>query len=77
MKEREAPRNLLLCRQYLDAVESGDIEFLQEWILHGRDVNVRLGEGWTALHYAVKRGHIEIVKCLLKTKEIDLNPTTL
>jgi len=39
----------------------------------GLDVNWRYGNGWTALHSASWRGHVEVVKLLLAHPSINVN----
>jgi len=49
-----------------EAACRGDYETCTELIAKGIDVNSRNSiNGWTSLHWAAKRGHIEIVKLLL------------
>ena len=53
-------------RQLFKACEEGDAKKALELIEKGGDINVRDGDGRTALMRASKRGHIEVVKLLLE-----------
>ncbi|ETN17601.1 hypothetical protein PPTG_21665 [Phytophthora nicotianae INRA-310] len=64
-------------RVFLDAAAGGDLDGVNAWISARRDVNVTLGEGWTALLYAVAHSRMRIVQRLLKEETIDLNATTM
>ena len=60
---------------FFASIESGDIIKVRELIAQGADVNAVNGEGWSALHLAVKANNAAIVKELLSNKRINMNPT--
>ncbi len=60
---------------FFASIESGDIIKVRELISQGTDVNAVNGEGWSALHLAVKANNAAIVKELLSNKRINMNPT--
>ena len=60
---------------FFASIESGDIIKVRELISQGADVNAVNGEGWSALHLAVKANNAAIVKELLSNKRINMNPT--
>lgn len=64
-------------RAFLNAAAGGDLDGVSAWISARKDVNVTLGEGWTALLYAVAYSRISIVQRLLKEETVDLNATTM
>ncbi len=51
--------------EFLEAVEMGRINKVQQYINSGGDLNIRGDNGITALMIACDRGHIEIVKLLI------------
>lgn len=59
---------------FFTSIESGDIIKVRELISQGADVNGVNGEGWSALHVAVKVNNEAIVKELLLNKRINMNP---
>ncbi|RLN91989.1 hypothetical protein BBJ28_00006816 [Nothophytophthora sp. Chile5] len=68
-------------RAFLDAAADGNLAAVDTW-LEGRDdgkgdVNATMGEGWTALQYAVAHARLAIVQRLLQESAIDLNATTM
>lgn len=72
------PRRALDCRAFLDAAAAGDVAVVDAWLRRrDSDVNATMGEGWTALMYAVARGHKPVVARLLLQPTLDLNTTTL
>ncbi|KAG3111529.1 hypothetical protein PI124_g13704 [Phytophthora idaei] len=64
-------------RAFLDAAADGKLDGVNAWISARRDVNATLGEGWTALLYAVAHSRMGIVQRLLEEETIDLNATTI
>ena len=48
-----------------DAAEDGNIEAVKKYLAAGADVNAKLGNGWTPLHYATYGGHKEIAELLI------------
>ncbi|POM57698.1 Hypothetical protein PHPALM_37760 [Phytophthora palmivora] len=64
-------------RAFLDAAAHGDLAGVDAWLRTGGDVNVTMGEGWTALHYAVAHSRMDIVHRLLEGNNVDLNATTI
>ncbi|KAG6619285.1 uncharacterized protein IUM83_13544 [Phytophthora cinnamomi] len=66
-------------RAFLDAAANGDTDAVDAWLSSGDrgDVNVKMGEGWTALLYAVAHSRLGIVRRLLAEETIDLNATTI
>ncbi|WP_300368818.1 ankyrin repeat domain-containing protein [Brachyspira sp.] len=59
---------------FFSSIESGDIIKVRELISQGADVNAVNGEGWSALHIAVKANNVAIVKELLSNKKINMDP---
>lgn len=66
-------------RAFLDAAANGDVDAVDAWLScdAGGDVNVKLGEGWTALLYAVAHSRLSVVRRLLAAEDINLNATTM
>ncbi|OWZ24292.1 hypothetical protein PHMEG_000710 [Phytophthora megakarya] len=64
-------------RAFLDAAAQGDVAGVDVWLQTGGDVNVTMGEGWTALLYAVANSRMAIVQRLLREENVDLNATTI
>ncbi|KAJ0394180.1 hypothetical protein ATCC90586_005617 [Pythium insidiosum] len=63
-------------REFLTAAASGDLCYIQAYILSGGDVNATLGERWTALHHAVARRQHHVVAFLVGDRLCDLNLQT-
>ena len=55
----------------LEAAIEGDLYKIDECIKHGIDKEAVDDEKWTALHYAVTNGHLEIVKYLIETCQVN------
>lgn len=53
------------------AAAKGDVNFVQDCLNAGVEVNVQEGNGWTALHAAARQGQIAVVDTLLR---YDANP---
>jgi ankyrin repeat protein len=53
------------------AIEKSKIEFATQLIEKGANVNIKDGEGNTALHLAVKKGNKEIIKLLVNSMKDD------
>jgi hypothetical protein len=66
-------------RLFLDAAADGDLDGVNAWLSCGSkgDVNVTMGEGWTALLYAVAHSRLAVVRRLLEEATLDLNATTM
>ena len=50
----------------LDASLEGDVRHVSTLVLQGVDLNQRTADGWSALIYAAKEGHLEVVQLLLR-----------
>ncbi|GFO13412.1 ankyrin [Plakobranchus ocellatus] len=50
---------------FLDACANGDCKKVSELLLNNFDVNAKTSEGWTGLHLASYKGHVDIVTILL------------
>lgn len=48
------------------AASRGDVEFINQCLKAGVDVNTQEGNGWTALHSAAFNGRINVIRGLLK-----------
>jgi len=57
----------------MKACSDGDFEAANREIAAGADVNAKDNLGATALHYAVDQGHLEIVRLLISTPNIELD----
>ena len=66
-----APENTSL----IDAARTGDIETARLLIQNGAAIDTARGDGMTALHWAAKEGHLEIVSLLLDA-EAETEPGT-
>lgn len=55
------------------AAGNGHFARVVECLGYGIDVNLKEGNGWTALHAATATGHLEIAKLLLSQKKININ----
>ncbi|CEG48911.1 Ankyrin [Plasmopara halstedii] len=64
-------------RVFLDAAAIGNLDIVDGWIANGGDVNVTVGEGWSALFYAVAHSRMNVVRKLLENDKLDLNATTI
>ncbi|KAG1711675.1 hypothetical protein DVH05_008921 [Phytophthora capsici] len=64
-------------RAFLDAAADGDLDGVNAWLSARGDVNVMMGEKWTALLYAVAHSRMAIVRRLLSEDGVDLNATTM
>ncbi|GFO17799.1 ankyrin repeat-containing protein [Plakobranchus ocellatus] len=53
---------------FLDACANGDCNKVSEFILENFNVNAKTSEGWTGLHLASHKGHVDIVTILLNYK---------
>ncbi|GFO17800.1 ankyrin-1 [Plakobranchus ocellatus] len=53
---------------FLDACANGDCNKVSELILENFNVNAKTSEGWTGLHLASLKGHVNIVTILLNYK---------
>ncbi len=53
---------------FFAAARKGDAKALAKLLDEGVDVNAKTAYGATALHYACDRGHLDVVKLLLKHK---------
>jgi len=65
--------------QLRDAAVQGDLPTVQ-WILQqpgGVNLNAGHHDGWTALHFAVFRGHLAIVQAILQADGVNVNATTV
>jgi len=56
----------MLAQQLFEAVCRGDLMEAQACLKAGADMNELDEEGWTALHYAVASGHVEICEALIE-----------
>lgn len=64
-------------RLFLDAAAQGDLVAVKAWLAADGDVNMTMGEGWTALLYAVANSRVNIVRRLVQERAVDLNATTV
>jgi len=60
-------------KKLLDAADGGNLAGVEEALTNGADVNAKDNDGWTALHWASRLGHIETVKALLQVDGIEIN----
>ncbi|KAG7390511.1 hypothetical protein PHYPSEUDO_007737 [Phytophthora pseudosyringae] len=77
MQADDALARRLNQRAFLDAAADGDVNAVDAWLSTRGDVNVTMGEGWTALLYAVAHSRLGVVRRLLEEESIDLNATTI
>eukprot|EP00833_Pecoramyces_ruminatium_P018165 jgi/Orpsp1_1/1192197/evm.model.d7180000091302.1 len=56
-----------------NVIEKCDIATLNYFIEKGEDVNVKIQDGYTALHWACLKGNDKVVKLLLEKKDKDGN----
>ena len=54
--------------EFFAAAHRGDAKAVAEFLDKGVDVNAKTDYGATALHFAADKGHVEVVKLLLKRK---------
>jgi hypothetical protein len=59
-------------KQLIEAADKGDLERVQDALYLGAKVNAINEYGWTALHYAVKQGHTEVIRVLVENG-VDVN----
>ncbi len=55
------------------AAGNGHFARVEECLGYGIDVNLKEGNGWTALHAASAFGHLDIAKLLLRQEKVDIN----
>lgn len=53
-------------RELIKAIFLGNLQMVEQLIEQGADINAKADNGWTALHYAAKRGYVEVVKYLIE-----------
>ena len=53
-------------KDFFDAAALGDLALVKESLAKGADVNYQNGDGRSALMRSSKRGHLDVVKCLLE-----------
>ena len=61
----------------LNAGASGNLEIVRLAIQAGADITITNRFGGTALIPAADRGHVEVVKELLTTSDVDMNQLTV
>jgi len=61
-------RNIDLNEAFFKASKSGNFKKVQKLIKDGVDVNTIDKAGWTALHFASARGHIDVIKVLINNR---------
>ena len=71
-RKKPTETTLLLCK----AAKAGDINKVQSLIASGADVNAKIKDDYTPLHFAVEHGHKNIVELLIKNNA-DINSKTL
>ncbi|KAH9120251.1 hypothetical protein LEN26_011198 [Aphanomyces euteiches] len=59
------------------AAKEGDIQSVQAWLRRLENVNASLGDGWTALHYAIQYGQMVVFQVLVQCSIVDLNAKTI
>jgi ankyrin repeat protein len=52
--------------ELLEAAENGDLIKLQTALEKGANPNTKDDDGWTPLHWAAYRGHVDVVRVLLE-----------
>ena len=62
-------------RQLLDAARDGNLVLVELALRNGANVNGLDFFGWTPLHHACWRGHLDVVRCLLTTGHAILEVT--
>jgi ankyrin repeat protein len=50
-----------------DAAEAGDLNLVQRLVDAGKDLNIPQADGMRALHWSVRRSHVEMTRYLLKS----------
>lgn len=50
----------------------GGVDICSLLIAHGANINAQDASGNTALMYAIEHGHVDVVKCLLGCRDLDL-----
>src|SRR5262245_34296712 len=58
-----------------DAAQAGDVNAVRSLLKQAADVNAAQGDGMTALHWAARRGEVDLVRALL-TAGAKPNPVT-
>ena len=58
------------------AARDGDAQEVESLLKHGIDINKNLTQVGTALYIAAQRGHLDVVKLLLKYEGININQAT-
>jgi len=56
----------ILAQQLFEAARYGNLMEAQACLKAGADMNELDNDGWTALHYAVSGGHVEVCEALIK-----------
>ncbi|KAG9397949.1 hypothetical protein AC1031_016367 [Aphanomyces cochlioides] len=59
------------------AAKEGDVQSVQAWLHRHESVNTSLGDGWTALHYAIQYGQMVVFELLVQCSIVDLNAKTI
>ena len=54
-----------ISKKLLQASQAGNIRQVMEILAEGADVNVRDGNGYTPLHWAVQEGYVGLAKLLM------------
>ena len=64
-------------RQLLDAARDGDLARVEQALQNGANLEVTADDrGWTPLHSACWRGHLDVVQYLLTSHDANLEATT-
>ncbi len=58
-------------KKFLDTASKGNLDKLKECISKGVYEEAKNKYGWSALHLASGKGHLEIVKYLIETCHVD------
>ncbi len=67
--------NLPGSRLVAHAAKAGNAQLVARLLGEGRDVNEADETGWTALFWASRAGHVEVVRLLLARKGVKVNKT--